>query len=91
MARKFRILSSNREFEVEVEDLENESNNPAALAALTAPGSKIKSSPQVSPEVFTGEIGEPVLVSEAVATEDLSPLVAELQKIVPPDELTGET
>ncbi len=56
---------------VEVEDLENESNNPAALAALTAPGSKIKSSPQVSPEAFTGEIGEPVLVSEAVATEDL--------------------
>ncbi len=64
---------------VEVEDLENESNNPAILAALTAPDSGIKSSPQVSPEllpevlpeVFRGEIGEPVLVSEAVATEDL--------------------
>ena len=68
---------------VEVEDLENGSNNPAILAALTATGSEIKSSPQVSPEVLPevlpevspevsiGEIGEPVLVSEAVATEDL--------------------
>jgi lipopolysaccharide export system protein LptA len=60
---------------VEVEDLEVEDLE----AALTAPGSEIKPSPQVSPEVlpevlpeiFIGEIGEPVLVSEAVATEDL--------------------